>query len=74
MQRNKKNFIVLNISRLMYRTYRSVKWTIFYMEKKTFEQREVEFLDYLKLRKLKATILVPEIEEFNKDKILGRIY
>ena len=46
----------------------------FRWRRKTFEQREVEFLGYLKLRKLKATILVPEIEGFNKDKILGRIH
>ena len=45
----------------------------FRWRRKTLEQWEVKFLGYLKLRKLNATILVPEIEEFNEDKILGRI-
>ena len=41
---------------------------VFDGDERRYEQGEVKFLGYLKLRKLKATILAPENEEFDEDK------
>ena len=41
---------------------------VFDGDERRYEQWEVKFLGYLKLRKLKATILAPENEEIDEDK------